>query len=125
MKNLKILAVDDQLVMRRMYEAMLTDHCELEIADDGMNGYLVASGKKETFDLIITDLNMPNLDGVGLIKKLRNLERYNGIPILVVSTESAKAKQNEARAAGASGWISKPIEKERLLRAVSKLTQSR
>ncbi|MBL4682783.1 MAG: response regulator [Pseudomonadales bacterium] len=123
MKNLRILAVDDQLVMRRMYEAMLSDHCELEIAYDGNNGYLIASGKKEAFDLVITDLNMPNLDGVGLIKKLRNLDKYNGIPILVVSTESATVKKNEAKVAGANGWISKPIEKDRLLRAVTKLTR--
>jgi len=115
-----ILVVDDQLAMRRMFGVVFdsTDY-EGEFAEDGVIAYN-AAGKKR-YDLVITDFHMPNCNGIELTQRLRRQSRYNGVPILVVSTESNSDKRSEGRAAGANGWIVKPIKAEVLIPAVDKL----
>ncbi|MBL4794271.1 MAG: response regulator [Pseudomonadales bacterium] len=117
----RILAIDDQLVMRRMLKAALINDFDVEVAKDGVEAYDMVTKNKVNYDLVITDLNMPNLDGIGLIKKLRGLKRYNGIPILVVSTESELEKKTTAKEAGASGWIVKPVDPSTLNKAANRL----
>lgn len=115
-----ILVVDDQLVMRNMFKAILsqTDH-QSTYAVDGEEAYKEAT--KNQFDLVITDLYMPHLTGIELTQKLRKLSTYKGVPILVVSTENATSRKSEGKAAGASGWIVKPISSKKLLPALKKL----
>lgn len=72
-------------------------------------------------DVIITDINMPRLDGFGLIERLRNCERHQDRPILVLSTESSDEKKARARLAGATGWIVKPFDAEKLVAAVRRV----
>jgi two-component system chemotaxis response regulator CheY len=73
-------------------------------------------------DLVITDINMPNMDGFGLIEALRKQDRYRDMPILVLSTESSDEKKARARDAGATGWIVKPFDPEKLAAAVRRVT---
>ncbi len=116
----QILVADDQLVMRNMFKAILsqTQH-EATYAVDGEDAYKQAT--KNQYDLVITDLYMPNLTGIELTQKLRRLSNYKGIPILVVSTENATDRKSEGKQAGASGWIVKPISSNKLLPALKKL----
>ena len=71
--------------------------------------------------MVITDLNMPNLDGIGLIKRLRSHPTCKYLPIVVLTTESEPAKKQEARSAGATAWIVKPFRQEQLLAVVQKV----
>ena len=92
---------------------------ELTLAVDGEEAFNKA--RTERFDLVLSDLYMPKLDGIQLTEKLRGLSSYKGVPILIVSTENKPEKKAAGRAAGANGWIIKPITKERLLPAIQKL----
>ncbi|PCK09669.1 MAG: response regulator [Alteromonadaceae bacterium] len=115
-----ILVVDDQLAMRRMFKAIFAEaNYDVDMAEDGLIAYSAA--RKKRYDLVISDYHMPNCNGIELTKKLRALSTYKGVPILIVSTESNKDKKNEGRAAGANGWVVKPISTEVLLPAVNKL----
>ena len=116
----KILVADDQLVMRNMFKNILeSEGYDVDYAENGKVAYTKATGKR--FDLVITDLYMPELTGIQLTTKLRKVTSYNGIPILIVSTEGATKIKSQGRAAGASGWIVKPITSDVLLPAVKKL----
>jgi two-component system, chemotaxis family, chemotaxis protein CheY len=72
-------------------------------------------------DLVITDLHMPKLDGIGLIKEIRSRPKYQFVPILVLTTETQIAKKQNARTAGATGWIIKPFDQDQLLNVVQKV----
>jgi len=116
----KILIADDQLVMRNMFKVILQDEDhEVTFACDGAEAYKLASGTQ--FDLVLSDLYMPELNGIELTRKLRGLSKYNGVPILIISTEKSVGKKTEGREAGANGWIVKPITKDRLLPTIHKL----
>lgn len=115
-----ILIADDQLVMRNMFKAIFkgTDHA-LTLVEDGEQAYNTA--RRTVFDLILTDLYMPKLNGIELTEKLRQLTSYRKTPILIVSTEGATAKKEEGRKAGATGWVVKPISEQVLLPILKKL----
>lgn len=116
----RILIADDQLVMRNMFKSILAGQgYQLELAVDGKHAYTLATST--SFDMVITDLYMPHLDGIQLTKKLRALKTYIGKPILIVSTEGATQKKAEGKAAGATGWIVKPVSSDVLLPVVHKL----
>jgi two-component system chemotaxis response regulator CheY len=119
---LKILPIDDSRVMRQMLEATLTGagHSSVQ-ASDGLEGLESLDGN-DRFDLIITDINMPRLDGFGFIERARQHPTHRTTPILVLSTESSEDKKARARNAGASGWIVKPFNSDTLLRAVRRVT---
>ena len=120
MSQPSILIVDDQLAMRRMFKAIFVDApYDVDLAEDGLIAYRAAQGKR--YDLVLTDYHMPNCNGIELIKRLRKLSKYNGVPILVVSTESNSNKKSEGKEAGANGWIVKPIDRDVLLPAVERL----
>ena len=88
-------------------------------AQDGVDGLQAA--KSQTFDLVITDVNMPNMDGISLIKELRSLPAYRNTPMLMLTTESGDEKKQEGKAAGATGWIVKPFKREILLKGVNRV----
>ena len=115
-----ILAVDDSPSVRQMVRFILEreGHSVIE-ANDGEHALEVLDGKG--VDLVITDLNMPHLGGIGLIKKLRKNPEYKFTPILVFTTESQETKKSESKDAGATGWIVKPFTAEQLLKVVKKL----
>ena len=115
-----ILAVDDSASMRQMvaYALKNAGH-EVVEAVDGVDALKVA--KTKSVNLVITDVNMPNMDGIALIKELRGLPNYKFIPILMLTTEAGADKKQEGKAAGATGWMVKPFNPEQLLATVDKV----
>lgn len=116
-----ILTVDDSRMMREMLLMVLQGAgFNVVQAEDGADG-LEALGRSSP-DVIITDINMPKLDGYGFIEGVRRDERYRATPILVLSTESSVEKKNRAREAGATGWIVKPFQADTLLDVVRRVS---
>ncbi len=116
----KILIADDSASMRQMVEFTLKDagH-QVVTAEDGLAALNLAKGM--TADLVITDINMPNMDGITLIRELRALPAFKFTPILTLTTESTAEKKLEGKNAGATGWIVKPFNPEKLLATVNKV----
>jgi two-component system chemotaxis response regulator CheY len=116
----RIMAVDDSVSLRRMLVQTLTQagHQVTEAAD-GVEAVRLAGSAP--VQLVITDVNMPNMDGLTLVKKLRGLAAYKHVPILVLTTEMDPAKKKEAKDAGATGWIVKPFVPEQLLGTIRKV----
>ena len=115
-----IMAVDDSASMRRMVAFTLkgVGHEVIE-AEDGVAAFSTARTQK--VDLVVTDVNMPNMDGITLVRELRTLPTYRFTPILVLTTESSDAKKQEGRAAGATGWIVKPFSPDQLIATIRKV----
>lgn len=88
-------------------------------ANDGADG--LAKARETLVHLVVTDLNMPIMNGLGLIRELRKLPTYRGVPIIFLTTESDPALKQEAKAAGATGWITKPFQQEQLVGVVRKV----
>lgn len=115
-----ILTVDDSPSMRMLLKASLTAQgFAIESAEDGEQGLLRLQEVKP--DLLITDINMPRMDGFQLIEAARSLPEFRGTPILVLSTEFSEEKKARARAAGATGWITKPFEAAKLGAAIRRV----
>ncbi len=116
----RILAVDDSGTMRQMVSTTLKEagHQVVEAAD-GQAG--LEAAQKQPFDLVITDINMPRMDGLELIKQLRALPGFRFKPILCLTTETRQDKKQQARANGATGWLVKPFKPEQLLQTVQKV----
>jgi len=121
--SLNILAVDDSRTIRDMLnltlnQAGFTTH----LAEDGVHGVEVLDSLSPAPDVIITDINMPRMDGFGFIEAVRKIDKYRAIPILVLTTESGADLKQRARDAGATGWIVKPFEPKKLIRALHMVT---
>ena len=115
-----ILAVDDSDSLRKMVVFSLEQAgYQVVQAVDGLDG--LEKAKEKSVDLVLTDHNMPVMDGLSLIKKLRELGSYQSVPILMLTTESSPEMKMEGRAAGATGWVVKPFHPERLLDVVQKV----
>lgn len=115
-----VLAVDDSRTMREMVAFTLKNAgFAVTEAVDGKDGLDKAKAGK--FDLVITDINMPNMDGFQLVRALRGEASYKMTPILVLTTEADEAKKNEGKSAGATGWLVKPFNPEKLLQVVNKV----
>ena len=115
-----ILSVDDSASMRQMVRLALggagyavTEAC------DGRDA--LAKAQEGGVQMVLTDLNMPNMDGLSLIRELRKLPSYKGVPIVFLTTESDEGKRAEAKAAGATAWIVKPFKQDQLLGVVKKV----
>ena len=118
--TMTILTVDDSRTMRDMLKLALTEAGYRVVqAVDGQDGLDVL--REETPQVIITDINMPKLDGFGFIKGVRSDQRFLGVPILVLTTESSPEKKSMARSAGATGWIVKPFDAEKLVEVVRRV----
>ncbi len=116
----RIMAVDDSPSIRKMVEVtLMSNGHEVISAEDGVDAYELA--KNENVDLVITDLYMPNMDGIGLVHKLRALESYRYLPILFLTTESSADMKQQGKKAGATGWIVKPFEPAQLLATLDKV----
>ena len=117
----KILAVDDSPSIRKMVELTLDeDEHEVTTANDGLLALDAAKG--DQFDLVITDINMPNMSGYELIEALRSMPNYQNVPIVCLTTESGDAQKERGREAGATGWITKPFSPDKLMIVVDRLT---
>jgi two-component system chemotaxis response regulator CheY len=115
-----ILAVDDSQTIREMVTFTLQDAgYEALAAVDGVDALQKIAGQH--MDMIITDLNMPNMNGIELIRKVRSLADYKFVPILMLTTEALPEKKQEGKAAGATGWIVKPFNPPQLLAVVQKV----
>ncbi len=115
--TLKVLTVDDSRTIREMLRRTLEDAGFLVFqAEDGQHGLEVLDQSEP--HVIVTDINMPKLDGYGFIEGVRRHSRWRGVPILVLTTESDAEKKARAREAGATGWIVKPFNPARLVEAV-------
>ena len=115
-----ILAVDDSTSIRQMVAFTLKSagYAVIEAAD-GQEGLDKAGAN--VIDLILTDQNMPRMDGLALIKALRALPQFASTPILMLTTESSDDMKNQGRAAGATGWLVKPFDPHKLLEVVKKV----
>jgi len=115
-----ILIVDDSESIREVVIFTLENAgYKVLSAVDGKDALRHLDGQH--LDMILTDLHMPNMDGIGLIKEVRKLENYKYVPILYLTTESQQSIKNEARLAGATGWIVKPFMPEKLIAAIGKI----
>lgn len=114
-----VMTVDDSASVRQMV-AMTLKNAGYSVveASDGKDALSKLQGK---VDMIITDLNMPNMDGITLIKSVRAQASYKFIPIIMLTTESQAGKKQEGKEAGATGWIVKPFKPEDLLAVVQKV----
>lgn len=114
-----ILTVDDSASIRQLVAATLTHAGYLVIeASDGVDGIEKACSRR--VDLILTDQNMPRMDGVSLIVRLRALAEHRATPIFMLTSESSKDVKSKGRAAGATGWLSKPIDPDKLVELVAR-----
>ena len=120
MAEKKVLAVDDSATIRTSISFVLKQAgYEVVEAIDGVDG--LDKAKADNFNLVITDINMPNMDGIEMIKQLRGTEGYKFIPIIALTTENQDTKMQEGKAAGATGWLVKPFTSEKLLAIVKKI----
>jgi two-component system chemotaxis response regulator CheY len=119
MKKL-VLTVDDSKTIREMVSFTLKN-ADFDVVEacDGEEGLKILENK--TPDLIISDVNMPKLDGFSFVKALRCLPKFKHVPVLMLTTEQTDEKKAEGRAAGATGWIVKPFDPEKLIQVVNKV----
>lgn len=115
-----IMTADDSASVRQMVSFTLKQGgYEVVEAVDGKDALHKLAGRQ--VDMLITDLNMPNLDGIGLIKGVRALQSCKFIPIVMLTTESQDSRKQEGKSAGATGWIVKPFKPEQLMAVVKKV----
>lgn len=118
---LTVLAIDDSRTIREMLRETLGNAgFDVHVAVDGLDGL----SKLETVrpHVIITDINMPRMDGFGVIEAVRTGSTYSALPILVLTTESAPDLKERARKSGATGWIVKPFDDSKLVSAIRRIT---
>ena len=115
-----VLAIDDSASIRQMVSFTLksSGYSVIE-AVDGVDG--LDKAKNRTVNLVLTDQNMPRMDGLTLIKSLRGMAQYKSVPILMLTTESSDAMKAQGRAAGATGWLVKPFDPQKLVEVVKKV----
>ena len=115
-----ILAIDDSPSVRMMVQMTLTSAgYSVVLAGDGEEGLQKALAHKP--DAVLTDQNMPRLDGIGFIRKFRQSQQSAGVPVVFISTESSPATMQQARDAGATGWIVKPFNGPAVIGGIKKL----
>ncbi len=116
----KILTVDDSPSVRQMVKLALSSAgYDMIEAANGADGLRAA--KAAALDMVVTDLNMPVMNGLELIRELRKLPAYRGVPILFLTTESDAEMKRQTKAAGATGWVTKPVQQDQLVSVVKKV----
>jgi len=123
MSNLKVLVVEDSPTMRQLIVFALKRIRGLQIveANDGVGGLKKLSAEK--FDLILTDINMPIMDGLKLVSLIRNDPQYKEVPVVVITTEGAQEDRDRALALGADEYITKPIQTAKIIEVVRRLLE--
>ena len=116
----KVMIVDDSVSMRQMVGFTLRQagYSVVE-APDGLEA--LAYARRYSVDLVLTDVHMPNMDGITLVRELRRIESYKHIPMLMLTTEAGQEKKVEGKQAGATGWLVKPFNPEKLLTTIAKV----
>jgi two-component system chemotaxis response regulator CheY len=115
-----VMIVDDSASLRQVVKIALQGAgYEVVEACDGKDALVKLDGRKVS--LIISDVNMPNMDGIALVKEVKKNPSYRFTPIIMLTTESQEDKKREGQAAGAKAWVVKPFQPEQMLSAVSKL----
>ena len=115
-----ILTVDDSASIRMTTKIALANAgYTVTEAVDGADG--IAKLSAGTFDLIVTDLNMPNMDGLTMTRELRKMPAHTGVPVIFLTTESDGEIKAQAKAAGATGWLTKPFDPENLVKITRKV----
>jgi two-component system chemotaxis response regulator CheY len=116
----KILTVDDSASIRLTTRVTLSNAgYDVTEAVDGVDG--IGKLNAGQFDLVITDLNMPNMDGLTMIRELRKIPAHMGVPVIFLTTESDGELRQQAKAAGATGWLTKPFDPENLVKIAKKV----
>lgn len=115
-----IISVDDSSTMRRMV-AFTLKAAGYDVIEAGDGAEALNLLRTRAVDLVITDINMPNVNGIELTRRLRQMPAFSRVPIILLTTESDPEKKNEGRAAGATGWIVKPFRQDQLLAIVAKV----
>jgi two-component system, chemotaxis family, chemotaxis protein CheY len=116
----RILVVDDSESIRQLLSFTLERAgFEVAVAVDGEDALRMLDGKN--LDLVLTDLNMPNMDGISLIRQVRLNDHYKRVPIVMLTTESQSSFKEQAKEAGATGWIVKPFVSDKLLSVITKV----
>lgn len=119
--TIKVLAIDDSRTMRDLLSISLGESgFDITLAEDGIDGIEKIDAANP--DVVITDINMPRMDGFGVIESVRAMDKFARTPILVLTTESSAAMKTRARDAGATGWIVKPFDDEALASAIHRVT---
>ncbi len=120
MAEKKILVVDDSSSIRALLKLALEDeHYNVTLGNDGLDALKYLDGSH--FDLIITDLHMPNMNGMELIHEIRKMEPYKYTPILFLTTETSADLKMKAKKEGATGWLTKPFDNEKLKKVVKRV----
>ena len=118
-----VFAVDDSPTARASIEYTLSKAgFKVELAEDGVLALEKLSSTKDEIDVFLFDINMPNMDGITLIKKVREMNAFKTTPILFLTTESQESKKMEGKKAGASGWIVKPFDPDQLIELMKRFT---
>ena len=115
----KIMIVDDSATIRNIIKGALVSDFEVCDAEDGVKA-LAAIGPNDPIALFLLDVNMPNMDGLELLKKIRELPAHKTTPALMLTTETKEEFRAQAKSTGANGWIVKPCESDKLLAVVRK-----
>lgn len=116
----RVLVVDDSAAVRQSV-AYILDQEGYEIVQTGDGKDALTKLDGQMFHLVITDVNMPNMDGIELTRQIRTLDTYKFVPIVILTTESQQEKMNSGKEAGATGWIVKPFDSDKLLQVVKRL----
>lgn len=115
-----ILTVDDSASMRQMV-AISLEGAGHQVTQAWNGEEALIAAQKQKFELVLTDVNMPKMDGLELTRQLRKLDTYKFTPILILTTEAGGDKKNDGKSAGATGWLVKPFDPEQLLRTIGKV----
>lgn len=120
MTMLRVLTVDDsRTILAMLHHTLSNAGFEVLQAEDGKQGLEVL--KTETVDVVITDINMPVMDGIEFIKQVRASGAHQSLPILILTTETSQDKRDQGKAAGGTGWIVKPFDPEKLISVIHRV----
>ncbi len=117
---MRVLTVDDsRTILAMLHHTLSNAGFEVLQAEDGQQGLDLL--RDQTVDVVITDINMPVMDGIEFIKQVRATGQHNSLPILILTTETSQDKKDQGRAAGGTGWIVKPFDPEKLISVIRKV----
>lgn len=120
MRTLRVLTVDDsRTILAMLHHTLSNAGFEVLQAEDGKQGLDVL--KNEVVDVVITDINMPVMDGIEFIKHVRATGQHQSLPILILTTETSQDKRDQGKAAGGTGWIVKPFDPEKLISVIHRV----
>ena len=124
---INVVVVEDQAMVRGAISRLLTLEDNIDVVGEAENGDAAIEllsqlqNSNQRVDIVLTDIEMPNMTGISMVSKIRRLEGYEYTPIIMLTTESSDFKKEKAKKTGATGWLQKPFDPDRLMKAVNKL----